>query len=100
MNSIFRNLFLVIERIRAFHLAHKMDKSDILAVKFSGKNYLTWEFKFKLQVKRKDLWGHIDGSTKKPTDKMEHAKWETHGAQIMSQILNSVEPHIVLNLRP
>lgn len=44
-----------------------MNKSEVLVVKFTVKNYFNWEFQFKLYAKGKDLWGHIDGSTKKLT---------------------------------
>ncbi|XP_071728389.1 uncharacterized protein [Rutidosis leptorrhynchoides] len=53
----------------------------------------------------KDLWGHIDGSCPVPTvdgdkNKTEHAKWEVNDAKVMTWILSSMEPNIVLNLRP
>ena len=37
------------------------EKSDSFLVRFNGKNYSACEFQFKLFVKGKDLWGHIDG---------------------------------------
>ena len=36
------------------------EKSDSFLVRFNGKKYSAWEFQFKLFVKGKDLWGHID----------------------------------------
>ncbi|RDX84091.1 hypothetical protein CR513_34900, partial [Mucuna pruriens] len=52
-------------------------------------------------VKRKDLWGHVDGNTLVPNkdqDNVAHAKWEVKNAQVMTWILGSIDPTIVLNL--
>ena len=47
------------------------------------------------------MWGHVDGSDTKPTDDQKAvAKWETKDARIMSWILGSVDPQLILNLRP
>eukprot|EP00268_Persea_americana_P055864 TRINITY_DN6531_c1_g1_i1.p1 TRINITY_DN6531_c1_g1~~TRINITY_DN6531_c1_g1_i1.p1 ORF type:complete len:111 (-),score=12.88 TRINITY_DN6531_c1_g1_i1:649-981(-) len=35
----------------------------------------------------------------KPTDESKLAKWETNDAKIITWILSSVEPHIILSLR-
>lgn len=45
------------------------DKTDSLRVHFTGKNYTTWEFQFKLFVKGKKLLGQVDGSDPAPKDK-------------------------------
>ena len=45
-------------------------------IRFSGKNFSTWEFQFKMFLKGKELFDHIDNSTKIPTDEKELAKWE------------------------
>ncbi|KAL5790191.1 hypothetical protein ACOSQ2_005079 [Xanthoceras sorbifolium] len=78
------------------------DKSDIFLVRFNGKNYSTWEFHFKVFVKDKDLWGHIDDN-KPPFDaqkeKALYAIWEVKDAQVMTWILGFVKPHLVLHLR-
>ncbi|KAF8395110.1 hypothetical protein HHK36_019051 [Tetracentron sinense] len=79
------------------------DKSDPFLVRFNGKNYSAWAFHFKIFVKGKDLWGHVDGSNPAPDknkDKDQPAKWEVKDAQIMAWILGSVESNIILNLRP
>jgi len=76
------------------------DKVDTFLVRFNGKNYAAWEFQFKLFVKGKELWGHIDGKIPAPTDATDLAKWESKDAQIMTWILSSVEPNFILNLRP
>ena len=38
------------------------NKLESFPFRFTGKNYSAWEFQFKLFVKGKELWGHIDGS--------------------------------------
>ncbi|KAL3504167.1 hypothetical protein ACH5RR_034008 [Cinchona calisaya] len=79
------------------------DKYESVLIRFNGKNYSAWAFHFKIFVKGKDLWGHIDGSKPAPDkdkEKDEHAKWEVKDAQIMAWILGSVDPNIILNLQP
>ncbi|KAL6315701.1 hypothetical protein AAG906_006563 [Vitis piasezkii] len=76
------------------------DKLESFPIRFTGKNYYAWEFQFKLFVKGKELWGHIDGSNPAPRDAEAFSKWEIKDAQVMTWILSSVEPHLVLNLRP
>ncbi|KAL3502307.1 hypothetical protein ACH5RR_036756 [Cinchona calisaya] len=79
------------------------DKYESVLIRFNGKNYSAWAFHFKIFVKGKDLWGHIDGSKPDPDkdkEKDEHAKWEVKDAQIMAWILGSVDPNIILNLQP
>ena len=79
------------------------EKREILVVRLNGKNYSTWAFHFEIFVIGKDLWGHVDGSTPVPNkekDKVAHAKWVVKDAQVMSWVLGSVDPNIVLNLRP
>ncbi|KAA8542248.1 hypothetical protein F0562_023616 [Nyssa sinensis] len=46
----------------------------------------------------KELWGQIDGSVPAPTEPKELAKWTVNDARVMSWILGSVDPLIVLNL--
>ncbi|KAH0743204.1 hypothetical protein KY290_031197 [Solanum tuberosum] len=41
---------------------------ESFSVRFTGKNYSSWEFQFQLFVTGKELWGHIDGSDPTPTD--------------------------------
>jgi hypothetical protein len=79
------------------------DKHDVLFVRLNGKNYPTWAFQIELFIKGKELWGHIDGTDSAPakTDKDDaHAKWVAKDAQVMTWITGSVDPNIVLNLRP
>ena len=79
------------------------DKYDTLLVRLNGKNYSAWAFHFQIFIKGKDLWGYVSGSTVAPDkekDKVGYAQWETKDAQIMGWLLGSVEPNIILNLRP
>ena len=47
-------------------LIMSLDKLESFPIRFTGKNYSAWEFQFKLFVKGKELWGHIDGSVPAP----------------------------------
>ncbi|KAG2669950.1 hypothetical protein I3760_14G060300 [Carya illinoinensis] len=76
------------------------DKLDSFPIHFTDKNYSAWEFQFQLFVKGKELWSHINGSDPTPKDGDTLSKWEIKDAQVMTWILSSVEPHLVLNLRP
>ena len=76
------------------------EKLESFPIRFTGKNYSAWEFQFKLFVKGKELWGHIDGSVPAPPGVEALSKWEIHDARVMTWLLSSVEPHLVLNLRP
>ncbi|KAH0648567.1 hypothetical protein KY285_033815 [Solanum tuberosum] len=69
-------------------------------VRFTGKNYSSWEFQFQLFVTGKELWGHIDGSDPAPTDATKLGEWKIKDARVMTWILGSIDPLIVLNLRP
>ena len=60
------------------------DKLEAFPIRFTGKNYLAWEFQFKLFVKGKELWGHIDGSVPAPKGTEALSKWEIHDAQVMT----------------
>ena len=53
-------------------------------IRFSGKNFSTWEFQFKMFLKGKELFDHIDNSTKIPTDEKKLAKWEVQDAKVIS----------------
>ncbi|CAL8994073.1 unnamed protein product [Prunus brigantina] len=78
------------------------DKSDVSLIRFNGKNYSAWAFHFRIFVKGKEAWGHVDGSNPAPDknkDKDQHAKWEVKDTQVMAWILGSIEPNIILNLR-
>lgn len=79
------------------------EKHEVLLVRLNGKNYSAWAFHFEIFVTGKDSWGHVDGNTPAPDknkDKVAHAKWIVKDAQVMPWVLGSVDPNIVLNLRP
>lgn len=51
---------------------------DVLGIRFTRKNY-AWEFQFKVSLKWKELWGHIDGPSAV-------GQWQAKDAQIVSWI--------------
>ena len=61
-----------------------LDKLESFPIRFTGKNYLAWEFQFKLFVEGKELWGHIDGSVPAPQGAKALSKWEIHDARVMT----------------
>lgn len=77
-----------------------MTSSTDFCALFTGKNYGAWEFQFRVFVTGKELWGHIDGSTPAPKDPSELAQWQIKDARVMSWILGSVDPQIMLTLKP
>jgi hypothetical protein len=81
-----------------------MEKSDNVCVRFTGKNYVVWAFQLEIFLKGKELWGHIDDSNKRDLavegSVVAKAAWAAKDAQIMSWILSSMEPHLILSLRP
>lgn len=48
----------------------------------------------------KELWGHIYGSDPAPTDLEKLLQWNVKDARVMTWILRSADPLIVLNLKP
>ncbi|KAJ0085427.1 hypothetical protein Patl1_07217 [Pistacia atlantica] len=81
-----------------------MEKSDNVCVRFTGKIYAAWEFQLETFLKCKTLWGHIDGSSNGGSTAESYvankATWDAKDNQIMSWILGSMEPHLILSLRP
>ncbi|XP_050877608.1 uncharacterized protein LOC127081390 [Lathyrus oleraceus] len=72
---------------------------DNFCVRFTGKNYSAWEFQFKMYVRGKGLWSHLDDVSKAPAEKTALDVWETKDAQIITWILNSIDPQMINNLR-
>ena len=62
------------------------------------KNYAAWEFQLETFLKGKELWGHIDGSTKEGSTAAEKAAWAAKDNQIMTWILTFMDPHLILSL--
>ncbi|KAG6501800.1 hypothetical protein ZIOFF_041684 [Zingiber officinale] len=57
-------------------------------------------FQFQIFVKGKELWNDINGANPAPNnEEEEYGKWKVEDTQIMSWILGSVEPSILLNLK-
>lgn len=75
-------------------------KSEIWRSNLLEKLFLFWEFQFRMYFIRKDLLGHIDGTTVENADTTKSAQWVMNDAKIISWILSSIDQQIVLNLRP
>jgi len=83
-------------------------KGAVIPICLNGKNYSLWEFNLRCFIQGHELWGFIDGSETKPeiktagdeTEKANLKKWVSGNSRVMSWILESVEPHIGINLRP
>ena len=73
--------------------------TETFSVRFTGKNYAAWEFQFRMFLKGRELWSHIDGSSSASTDAQGVAQWEAKDARIISWILASIEPQMVNRLR-
>lgn len=52
-----------------------------------------------MYVRGKGLWSHLDDVSKAPTEKTALDVWETKDAQIITWILNSIDPQMINNLR-
>ena len=46
----------------------------------------------------KELFHHIDNSTKIPTKEKKLAKWKVQDAKVISWLLGTIEPHLSTNL--
>ena len=78
-----------------------MEKSEVTLIRFTGKNYPAWSFQFQIYLEAKELWGYISGSNPKPKeDEKKISAWLTKDAKIKTWILGSVEPHLIMNLKP
>lgn len=79
----------------------QMEKSEVRLIQFNGKNYPSWAFQFQLYLEAEELWGPISGSDPKPSknEKLISAG-NTKDAKIKTWILGSVEPHLIMNLKP
>ena len=85
-----------------------MEKADNVCVRFTGKNYAAWAFQMEIFLKGKVLWCHVDDSEKEALDAEKDAEksasakavWAAKDAQIMSWILGSMEPQLIMSLRP
>ena len=88
--------------VLVFFRIMSLEQSNNFLVRFNGKNYSAWSFQFEILVKGKELWGYVDGTIVAPDtkEKEQLAKWKVKDAQLMSWILGSMEPSMILNLRP
>jgi len=75
------------------------EEIDHICVRFTGKNYLVWEFQFRMYVKGKGLWSHLDDVSLAPLETTDLDAWEIEDAQIITWILGTIDPHMINNLR-
>lgn len=62
-------------------------------IHLNGKNYASWEFQFRMFVKGKELWGHLDGSSSAPTDPKALSSWKVRMPKLLlgySALLNLI----------
>ncbi|XP_050877703.1 uncharacterized protein LOC127081493 [Lathyrus oleraceus] len=74
-------------------------EKDNFCVRFTSKNYLAWEFQFRMYVKGKGLWNHLDDISMTPLEITDLDAWETKDAQIITWILGTIDPQMINNLR-
>lgn len=76
------------------------EKSEFLAIHFNGKNYFSSEFQLRMFLIGKGFWGHIDGTTPKPTstDAAKYSQWVQNDAKIITWILQSVDQQFFIPL--
>ncbi|CAL1356412.1 unnamed protein product [Linum trigynum] len=75
--------------------------SERLSIRLNPKNYMLWEFQFRVRVEGKGLARVLDGTDPRPdsTATAEHiTHWNMNDARVRSWILDSVDPNICLSL--
>jgi hypothetical protein len=55
-----------------------------ICVRFTGKNYPVWEFQFRMYVKGKGLWSHLDDVSMAPLETTDLDEWETKDPKIIT----------------
>lgn len=79
------------------------DKNQAISVRLTGSNYSYWSHVMQNFVVGKGMWGHVEGTTRPPTDRKDEgyatalSKWTIENAQILTWFHNSVEPSIGMN---
>jgi pentatricopeptide repeat protein len=66
-----------------FELLSRLLKEKI-CVRFTGKNYPVWEFQFRMYVKGKGLWSHLDDVSMAPLETTDLDEWETKDPKIIT----------------
>lgn len=69
-----------------------MGNIPLTSVKLNGKNYVYWARSVEVSLRGKGLYTHLQSG--KPTDSTSTSLWDQEDNQIISLMLNSVEPHI------
>lgn len=68
--------------------------SEEKIVCMNDKNYAS----FRMFVKEKELWNHLDGFFTVLTYPYKLGSWESKDVKVVSWLLSSIEPHMVINL--
>ena len=79
----------------------QMYKYDVILIKFNGQNYMSWSFHLKNFVEGEGLFCYLDGSIPRPqitTDSKGLATWSKENAKVVTWILNSIDPSLVVAL--
>ena len=87
----------------SYLLPSAMEKYDVIPIKFNEQNYMSWSFHLKNFVEGQGLFGYLDGSITKPqptstTDSKNLATWSKENARVITWILNSIDPSLVVAL--
>jgi hypothetical protein len=69
-----------------------MGNTPMTCVKLNGKNYVYWARSVEIFLKGKGLYDHLTSG--KPSEASSNSRWDQEDNQIISLMLNSVEPHI------
>jgi hypothetical protein len=69
-----------------------MGNAPMTSVKLTGKNYVYWARSVEVFLRGKGLYTHLQSG--KPSDSTSSSLWDQEDNQIISLMLNSVEPHI------
>lgn len=59
-----------------------MDKSEVIPVKSTGKNYMGWSFNIKHFVEGQGLFGYINDTTLEPTEEKAKATWVQNNSKL------------------
>jgi gag-polypeptide of LTR copia-type len=73
-----------------FNASQKMTNAPL-----NGKNYISWAKSARITLKRKRLFGYVNGSRVRPSEGVKtQDKWDMIDSQVMTLISNSLEPQL------
>jgi len=83
----------------------KDDSLQSINVRLNGENYSYWSYIMKFFLKGKSMCNYVDGTSVKPTDKKDEAKyskeletWDVSNSKILTWINNSISQSIGMQL--